>query len=121
MEKYLNQIDFLNGGDIDEDLVLNVYKNAILIMNFIVGGNETITVWDVSQYEKNRVVGLTTFGPAQWIDAGIERLRELQGDLLEDIDEDELRAMAAQKMAEEGTIYRGVDIYQLKDGTWIWR
>ena len=58
------------------DFVIKEYKNAILITNYIEGGNETITVWDVSQYEKNRIVGLTTFGPSQMVDEGLKRAME---------------------------------------------
>jgi len=45
-------------------------------MSFMEGNDETITIWDVSQYEKNKIIGLTTFGPSQWVDDAIEKIKE---------------------------------------------
>ena len=55
IQRYLNEIDFLDGGDLDKELILNEYKNATLLVSYIEGNNETVVVWDVSQYEKNRI------------------------------------------------------------------
>ena len=121
VEKYLNQIDFFEGGELDKELILNEYKNATLLMSFVEGSNETITIWDVSQYEKNKIIGLTTLGPSQWVDAAVEQIKEQIPNLFEDIDMKELRQELSNGIAQDGMLYPGVDVYQMKDGTWLWR
>ena len=121
VQKYLNEIDFFEGGELDKELILNEYKNATLLMSFVEGDREILNIWDVSQYEKNKVIGLTTLGPPQWIDAAVEKIREQMPDLLEDIDIAELRQELSKGIAQDGIVYPGVDVYQMKDGTWLWR
>ena len=121
IQKYLNEIDFLDGGDLDKELILNEYKNATLLMSFMEGNDETVTIWDVSQYEKNKIIGLTTFGPSQWVDDAIEKIKEQMPGLLEDMDMKELRQELSRGIAQDGMLYPGVDVYQMKDGTWLWR
>lgn len=121
VQKYLNEIDFLDGGDLDKELILNEYKNAILLVSYIEGNNETVVVWDVSQYEKNRIIGLTTFGPTQWVDTAIEKLKEQIPELFDSMDANELRQEIGRDIAQKGMLYPGVDVYQMKDGRWLWR
>lgn len=121
VQKYLNEIDFFEGGELDKELILNEYKNAILLMSFMEGSDETVTIWDVSQYEKNKIIGLTTFGPSQWVDDAIEKIGEQRPELLEEMDMKELRQELSNGIAQDGILYPGVDVYQMKDGTWLWR
>ena len=121
VQKYLNEIDFLDGGDLDKELILNEYKNATLLVSYIEGNNETVVVWDVSQYEKNRIIGLTTFGPTQWVDTAIEKLKEQIPELFDSMDANELRQEIGRDIAQKGMLYPGVDVYQMKDGRWLWR
>lgn len=121
IQRYLNEIDFLDGGDLDKELILNEYKNATLLVSYIEGNNETVVVWDVSQYEKNRIIGLTTFGPTQWVDTAIEKLKEQIPELFDSMDANELRQEIGRDIAQNGMLYPGVDVYQMKDGRWLWR
>lgn len=121
IQRYLNEIDFLDGGDLDKELILNEYKNATLLVSYIEGNNETVVVWDVSQYEKNRIIGLTTFGPTQWVDTAIEKLKEQIPELFDSMDANELRQEIGRDIAQKGMLYPGVDVYQMKDGRWLWR
>ena len=121
VQKYLNEIDFLDGGDLDKELILNEYKNATLLVSYIEGSNETITIWDVSQYEKNKIIGLTTFGPTQWVDHAIEELKKQIPELFNAMDANELRQEISRDIAQKGMLYPGVDVYQMKDGSWLWR
>ena len=121
VQRYLNEIDFLDGGDLDKELILNEYKNATLLVSYIEGNNETVVVWDVSQYEKNRIIGLTTFGPTQWVDTAIEKLKEQIPELFDSMDANELRQEIGRDIAQKGMLYPGVDVYQMKDGRWLWR
>lgn len=121
VQKYLNQIDFFDGGELDKELILNEYKDATLLLSFIEGEGETLSIWDVSQYEKNKIIGLTTFGPTQWVDAAVEKIKEQMPGLLDDIDIKELRQELSRGIAQDGMLYPGVDVYQMKDGTWLWR
>ena len=121
VQKYLNEIDFFEGGELDKELILNEYKNAILLMSFMEGSDETVTIWDVSQYEKNKIIGLTTFGPSQWVDDAIEKIKEQRPELLEEMNMKELRQELSDGVAQDGMLYPGVDVYQMKDGSWLWR
>ena len=121
VQKYLNEIDFLDGGELDKELILNEYKNVTLLMSFVEGSDETITIWDVSQYEKNKLIGLTTFGPSQWVDMAIEHVKSEMPELLENIDIKDLRQELSKAIAQDGMLYTGVDVYQMKDGSWLWR
>ena len=104
-------MDFLDGGDLDKELILNEYKNATLLVSYIEGNNETVVVWDVSQYEKNRIIGLTTFGPTQWVDTAIEKLKEQIPELFDSMDANELRQEIGRDIAQKGMLYPGVDVY----------
>lgn len=121
VQRYLNEIDFLEGGELDKELILNEYINANLLVSFVEGSNETITIWDVSQYEKNRLIGLTTFGPSQWVDSAIQKIEEQMPELLEDVDINQIRQQIGEDIAQKGVLYAGVDVYQMKDGSWLWR
>ena len=104
-------MDFLDGGDLDKELILNEYKNATLLMSFIEGSDEAITIWDVSQYEKNKLIGLTTFGPSQWVDMAIEHIKNEMPELLENMDIKDLRQELSKAIAQDGMLYPGVDVY----------
>ena len=121
IQRYLNEIDFLDGGDLDKELILNEYKNATLLMSFMEGNDETVTIWDVSQYEKNKIIGLTTFGPSQWVDDAIEKIKEQIPELFDSMNVNELRQEISRNIAQDGMLYPGVDVYQMKDGSWLWR
>ena len=124
IQKYVNELEFYNGGEIDHDLVLNEYKNALLITSYVEGSEEVISIWDVSQYEKNKVIGLTTCGPSKLIDEALRRAMLDFPEKFMGMDEDmlrELRKEIGKEIGEEWSIYGMVDVYQMKDGTWLWR
>lgn len=115
---------FLDGGEIDSKFILNEYPHANLLVKFIIGDKETIAIWDVSQYEKNKIIGLTTFGPAQWLDEGILRLLKEKPDFFAGMDEEDFvdfRKDLAAAVEEQHTLITNVTVYQMKDGTWLWR
>ena len=121
VQNSLHALAFFAGGALANDFLLNEYKNATLLISFMEGNNETVTIWDVSQYEKNKIIGLTTFGPSQWVDDAIEKIKEQIPGLLEDMDIKELRQELSRGIAQDGMLYPGVDVYQMKDGSWLWR
>ena len=125
IELYLNEISFLNGDAVDDNIVLNKYEHAILISSMTaITTQEGYMVWDVSQYEKNHIVGLTTFAPLNTIQKGLQNAMEINPELFEGMSEEDMRQFKqdlSKKLQGDPTIAYDVDVYQMKDGTWLWR
>ena len=65
--KAFNQLYMLNsiilwieGRDVDENIIKQIYEHVNLIVNFAPGENGNV-VYDISEYENKNVIGLTYF------------------------------------------------------------
>lgn len=118
VQKYLNNLDFLNGGKVDDDLVLNKYYGTLLVGCQLAQQNGSI--WDVSLYEKKRIIGLTLFVTKETI---LERLMA-NSQRFVGYSEEEISEMIVQLLKDIGDdvdINPHTEVVQFKDGTWLFR
>lgn len=117
-QKYLDRLDFINNGKIDEDLVLNKYFGTLIVGCKL--AEENGSIWDVSLYEKNRIIGLTLFVTKEVI---LERLlanaEKFVGHTEEEITEMIVKLL--EHIHDEVDISPCTEVVQMKDGTWLFR
>ena len=114
----MNVIDFLNGNDIDDDLILNRYYGT-LVIGFQIGAQEG-SIWDLSLYEKKRIIGLTYFVTKQNI---LDRLMANKEKFV-GFEEEELVEIftgVLEDMQNDVSVAPGVEVIQMKDGEWFFR
>lgn len=124
ISNYLNLLDFIEGGEVDEKLILRKYEHAILLISYIEHQAESIAIWDVSQYEKNNVIGLTIYGLGDVFDQALIKIQQQNLEELQDLSKEdflELRQSVKDILANQGVTIIDRTIYQMKDGSWLWR
>ncbi len=118
IQKYLNNLEFLNGGKIDDDLVLNRYYGTLIIGCQL--AQQDGSIWDISLYEKKRIIGLTIFVTKETI---LNKLminsQKFVGYNMEEISE--MIVQLLQEINNEVDINPCTEVVQFKDGTWLFR
>lgn len=109
---------------IPEGMYEKKYPHADLIIDLEPENESGIReIYDVSNYEKNRIIGLTQFVPQQELDsleaASNIAIRAFFEDEDEELNEEELDELFDE--VTSGTIIPDVTVYQLKGGQWLWR
>lgn len=121
----VDELNFIEGNNdilIQKEEIIRKYENVILLYNIQRGTFEYMTVVDTSKYEKNNLIGLTYIVPAQEFDKlasdvkknvkrKIQNRIEIESEWLDDSLEEIM----------QGTLIPMCDVYQLKNGKWIWR
>lgn len=148
------ELAFLQGEiDIDEDRILRKFPDAILLCHLeqdpSLGESDTIKIFDISNYSKNHIIGLTYFVQPQFFEdlknsVKMKQMRDrLRQKFMEDndIDPDEADIDFINSILDEAigevleeeflfdekaqTMTRPLlphcTVYQLKDGRWLWR
>ena len=145
-DKLAEEIAFTEGNyEIPEEEILNKYPNAILLCSLAKNpfNDDTLKITDISNYNKNHVIGLTYLVQPQLyddirkdFDSPQIRNRLRQSIITEQgLDPEEADLEFIDKIIEEsiqetfseynGTLVKPLMphciVYQLKDGRWLWR
>lgn len=118
IQKYVSAVDFLNGNDIDENLILNRYHGT-LVVGFQLSAQEG-SIWDLSLYEKKRIIGLTYFVTKQNI---LERLMANKEKFVGFEDEELLEILTGVLEDLQNDVFAtpNTEVIQMKDGEWLFR
>jgi len=124
--KTTEEIDFIQGRtDIPDKRILNKYLHVGIIYKVAKSAtNSDYKIFDVSEYEKNNVIGLTYFVQEQDFEMFKRKAitRIMAGIDLDELD-DESREILQAGLAQDNfiSIIDDCTVYQLKDGRWLWR
>lgn len=121
------ELSFFDGDEPffkDED-VAQRFENVVLLYNVQKGTTDYSIIVDTSKYEKNNLIGLTYIVPAkdyEKLASDVHRnIKGKVGNKLEELElDDEWMAKSIQE-AMDGVLVPLCDVYQLKNGRWIWR
>lgn len=105
---YLLLFSEQNNLELLQKEAINSYKDVIMLLSFYAVDKDNFQeIIDLSSYEKNNVIGLTIFAQKQLF---IQMAQEMGL----------AQPQQALEFLQEGVLIPHSNIYELKDGSWIW-
>lgn len=105
---YLLLFSEQNNLELLQKEAINSYKDVIMLLSFYAVNNDNFQeIIDLSSYEKNNVIGLTIFAQKQLFMQMAQKMGLAQ-------------PQQALEFLQEGVLIPHSNIYELKDGSWIW-
>ena len=125
MCEVFDELDFLEGKDnaFPQKDIQCKYENVLLLYNIQRGTTEYTVIVDTSKYEKNNLIGLTYLVPAADYDRlAKDVVHNVKRKIKEEYKDEDIDFLEDSiKDTMNGTIIPMCDVYQLKNGRWIWR
>lgn len=105
---YLLLFSEQNNLELLQKEAINSYKDVIMLLSFYAVDKDNFQeIIDLSSYEKNNVIGLTIFAQKQLFMQMAQKMGLAQ-------------PQQALEFLQEGVLIPHSNIYELKDGSWIW-